>query len=222
MSEPSKRVDLGDGLWVSVVIATYNRPDLLRRLLQDLDQQTLEPSRFESIAVDDGSKEETRAKLADLVTRHSHRIERQENAGAAAARQRGVDLARGRIIVFLDDDMRVLPDFLERHLEKHVELGDPTSSVVLGRLRPDAKLADMPLFERYYARVMATQGDELALGQRPVRGHNIYTGNVSMPRELFVRAGGFDSAFRALEDEELGVRLEKAGARFGFANEAES
>ena len=222
MTSPSSHVDLGDGLWLSVVIATYDRQPLLRRLLQDLDAQTLEPSRFEVIAVDDGSKEDARAALAGLETRYAHRIERQENAGAAAARQRGVDLARGKIVVFLDDDMQVKPDFLEKHLARHLELGDATDSVVLGRLRPDAKLADMPLFERYYARVMASQGDDLAAERRPVRGHNIYTGNVSMARELFVRAGGFDPAFRALEDEELGVRLEKAGARFAFANEAES
>ena len=221
-SDARQRADLGDGLWVSVVIATYTRQELLRRLLRDLDAQTLDPSRYEAVAVDDGSREDTRRKLADVSTRYAHRIERQDNAGAAAARQRGVELARGKIIVFLDDDMHVKPDFLEKHLEKHLELGDGTSSVVLGRLRPDAKLADMPLFERYYARVMAAQGDELASGKRPVRGHNIYTGNVSMPRDLFIRAGGFDPAFRALEDEELGVRLEKAGARFAFANEAES
>lgn len=222
MTTSSQRVDLGDGLWVSVVIATYNRQDLLRRLLQDLDAQTLDPSRFEAIAVDDGSKDDTREKLAGLTTRYAHRIERQDNAGAAAARQRGVDLARGKIVVFLDDDMQVGPEFLAKHLDEHLRHGDGTNTVVLGRLRPDAKLADMPLFERYYARVMATQGDDLASGKRPVRGHNIYTGNVSMPRALFVRAGGFDPAFRALEDEELGVRLEKAGARFAFANEAES
>ncbi len=217
-----KPVDLGEGLWVSVVVATYNRHGLLRRLLEDLDSQTIDPSRYEVVAVDDGSTEDTRQKLAGLVTRYAHRIERQENAGAAAARQRGVDLARGKIVVFLDDDMHVKPEFLERHLEKHVELGDGTNSVVLGRLRPDAKLADMPLFERYYARSMATIGDDLASGKSPVRAHSIYTGNVSMPRALFLRAGGFDPAFRALEDEELGVRLEKAGARFAFANEAES
>ncbi|MBX3220761.1 MAG: glycosyltransferase [Labilithrix sp.] len=222
MTSPSSHVDLGAGLWLSVVIATYDRQELLRRLLRDLDAQTLEPSRFEVIAVDDGSKDDTRAALAGVETRYAHRIERQDNAGAAAARQRGVDLARGKIVVFLDDDMQVRPDFLAKHVARHLEIGDATDSVVLGRLRPDAKLADMPLFERYYARVMASQGDELASGARPVRGHNIYTGNVSMPRELFVRAGGFDPAFRALEDEELGVRLEKAGARFAFANEAES
>ncbi len=128
-----------------------------------------------------------------------YRIERQENAGAAAARQRGVDLASGRIIVFLDDDMQVKPDFLEQHLKLH-EAGPPGNSVVLGRLRPDAKLAEMPLFERFYARVMKQQNDELA-GGKGVRGHNIYTGNVSMPKALFARAGGFDPQFRALEDE---------------------
>jgi glycosyltransferase involved in cell wall biosynthesis/serine acetyltransferase len=205
---------------ISVVIATYNRQDLLRRLLEQLDAQTLDPSRYEVVAVDDGSKEDTRATLSNLRTRYVYRIERQENAGAAAARQRGVELASGRIIVFLDDDMQVKPDFLEQHLKRH-ESGPPGNTVVLGRLRPDAKLAEMPLFERFYARVMKAQNDELADG-KPVRGHNIYTGNVSMPKALFLRAGGFDPQFRALEDEELGVRLEKAGATFAFANEAES
>lgn len=208
----------GPGIWVSVVIATYNRQDLLRRLFAQLDEQTLDASRYEVIAVDDGSKEDTRALLADVRTRYARHVERQENAGPAVARQRGVDRAKGRLVVFLDDDMQVRPTFLERHLEQHLH----PDTVVLGRLRPDANLAEMPLFERFYARVLARQGDAFASGNEPVRGHNLYTGNVSMPRELFLRVGGFDPAFRALEDEELGIRLEKAGARFGFANEAES
>ena len=215
----SLRERLGDGLWASVVIATYNRQDLLRRLVEQLDAQSIDPGRYEVIAVDDGSERDTRQALADVKTRYALRIERQDNAGPAVARQRGVTLARGKIVVFLDDDMQVAPTFLERHLARHAAA---EGTVVLGRLRPDAKLADMPLFERFYARVMAKQGDAFARGEEPVRGHNVYTGNVSMPRELFLRAGGFDPAFRALEDEELGVRLEKEGARFAFADDAES
>lgn len=208
----------GPGLWVSVVIATYNRPELLRRLLQQLDAQTLDPSRYEVIAVDDGSKEDTREKLAGLSTRYALRMERQTNSGAAVARQRGVELAAGKIIVVVDDDMQVHPSFLEKHLEKHVT----DDTVVLGRLRPDAKLASMPLFERFYARVLAEKAEAFATGKASVRGHDVYTGNVSFPRKFFLEAGGFDAQFRALEDEELGIRLEKAGARFAFANEAES
>ena len=210
----------GSGLWVSVVIATYNRPDLLRRLLEQLDTQTIDAKHYEVIAVDDGSKEDTREKLRtpELVTRYSLRIERQENAGAAVARQRGVDLASGQDIVVVDDDMQVKADFLEKHLVQHTD----DNTVVLGRLRPDAKLADMPLFERFYARVLAQKAEAFAAGKAEVRGHDVYTGNVSFPRKLFLEAGGFDAQFRALEDEELGIRLEKAGARFAFANEAES
>jgi serine acetyltransferase/GT2 family glycosyltransferase len=208
----------GSGIWVSVVIATYNRHDLLRRLLEQLDNQTIDPSHYEAIAVDDGSKEDTRAVLAGLKTRYPLRIERQTNSGAAVARQRGVDLARGKVIVVVDDDMQVASTFLEKHLVKHTS----DTSVVLGRLRPDAKLADMPLFERFYARVIAENAEAFAAGKHPVRGHNLYTGNVSFPRKLFLDAGGFDAQFRALEDEELGIRLEKAGATFAFANEAES
>jgi serine acetyltransferase/GT2 family glycosyltransferase len=207
-----------EGLWVSVVIATYNRQDLLRRLLEQLDDQTISHARYEVIAVDDGSKEDTRAVLADVKTRYAHRIERQENSGPAVARQRGVDLARGKIVVFLDDDMQVKPTFLEAHLRQH---GDD-NKVVLGRLRPDAKIAEMPLFERFYARVLKQQGDDFASGKEQVRGHNLYTGNVSMPRALFLEVGGFDPQFRALEDEELGIRLEKGGASFAFSDDAES
>ena len=205
-------------LKASVVIATFNRQDLLRRLLEQLDDQTLDSRHYEVIAVDDGSKEDTRALLADVKVRYDLRIERQTNSGAAVARQRGVDLARGRVIVVVDDDMQVKPDFLALHLAKHTDDG----TVVLGRLRPDQKLAEMPLFERFYARVMANKAEVFAAGRAEVRGHDVYTGNVSFPRALFQKAGGFDASFRALEDEELGIRLEKAGARFVFANDAES
>jgi serine acetyltransferase/GT2 family glycosyltransferase len=203
---------------VSVVIATYERAELLRRLLAQLDDQTLAPSSYEVIAVDDGSKVDVRAALADVRTKYALRIERQDNAGASAARRRGVDLARGRIVVVVDDDMQVGRTFLEKHLDEHTD----DRTVVLGRLRPDANLADMPLFERFYARVLAAKAEDFASGKTRVRGHDLYTGNVSFPRALLVRAGGFDPQFRALEDEELGIRLEKAGARFVFANEAES
>jgi serine acetyltransferase/GT2 family glycosyltransferase len=208
----------GSGLWVSVVIATYNRPDLVRRLLEQLDDQTIDPSHYEVIAVDDGSREDMREKLAGLRTRYSLRVERQANSGAAVARQHGVELAGGRIIVVLDDDMQVKATFLQSHLAKH----DDENTVVLGRLCPDAKLAEMPLFERFYARVLAEKAEAFESGKEKVRGHDVYTGNLSFPRKLFLEAGGFDASFRALEDEELGIRLEKAGATFAFANDAES
>ncbi len=208
----------GTGVWVSVVMATYNREGLLRRLLEQLADQTIDPSRYEVIVVDDGSQNDARAILPTLPVRYSLTIERQANAGPAAARQRGIERALGAIVVVIDDDMQVKSTFLERHLARHTD----ARTVVLGRLRPDQKLSDMPLFERFFARVMAKKGDEWASGDVAVVGQNIYTGNVSFPRALFLEVGGFDVAFRALEDEELGLRFQKAGARFVFANDAET
>jgi glycosyltransferase involved in cell wall biosynthesis len=201
---------------VTVVIATYDRSALARRLLEQLDAQTLDPSRYEVIVVDDGSKTDVRRALADVRPRYALRIERQANAGPAAARQRGVELARGEIVVFLDDDMSVLPDFLERHLAYHG--GEPT--VVLGKLRPRDALESLPLFERFYARTMAREADDRASGKVRARGHDLYTGNVSMPRSLFFAAGGFDFSLRQLEDLELGIRLEEQRARFVMSTEA--
>lgn len=203
-----------DGLWVSVVIATYNRPELLRRLLLQFEEQTLPKDRFEVVAVDDGSREDMRVALADLHTSYRLHVERQANAGAARARQRGAEVARGHVLVILDDDMQVGPDYLEKHLEHHTD----DHTVVLGRFRPSASLEGMPLFERFYAKILGEVFEGHTKG--PVRGHQMYTGNVSIARELFLRAGGFDPEFKAIEDEELGIRLEKRGARFAFSNEA--
>ncbi|MBL9108402.1 MAG: glycosyltransferase [Myxococcales bacterium] len=209
---------LGDGVVASVVVANYNRPDLVKRLLGDLAAQSFSPTRFEVVVVDDGSKIDVRTVLDPKAYPFSLVVHRQENAGAAKARQRGAELAQGKVVVFLDDDMRVGQGFLEGHLAHHEKPG----TVVLGQLRPDADIASMPLFEKFFARMLSNKADELLAGRAKLRGHGVYTGNVSVDRELFLRVGGFDPAFRALEDEELGIRLEKAGATLLFSDKGES
>ncbi len=218
MLSPKAQDFLGDGLRASVVIANYNRPDLVKRLLEDLASQSIDARYFEAIVVDDGSTLDVRTVLDPAEFPFALTVHRQDNAGAAMARQKGAELARGKVVVFLDDDMRVGELFLEGHLSLH----DAASTVVLGQLRPDADIATMPLFEKFFARMLSNKADELLAGKKKLRGHGVYTGNVSMDRELFLRAGGFDPQFRALEDEELGLRLEKAGARLLFSDKGES
>lgn len=215
---PQAEAFLGDGLRASVVIANYNRPDLVRRLLEDLSSQSVAPKHFEVVVVDDGSKVDVRTVLDQAEFPFALTVHRQANAGAARARQAGAELSRGKIVVFLDDDMRVGDRFLEAHLSLH----DAKDTVVLGQLRPDADIATMPLFEKFFARMLSNKADELLAGKKKLRGHGVYTGNVSVDRSLFLRVGGFDPQFRALEDEELGLRLEKAGARLLFSDKGES
>ena len=202
---------------LSVVMAAFNRPQLLARLLRQLDAQTLPPERYEVVVVDDGSAEPIAPVAEALGVRYALRVVRQENAGAAAARHRGVLEARGGVLVITDDDMAVGPDFLERHLERH----PPGSrNVVLGWIRPDADMTGRPLFERWYAHLNDRMAEELgAGGVRPHGGH-LFTGNVSLRRADYLAVGGFDAALKRSEDKELGYRLEKAGCTFVYSREA--
>jgi glycosyltransferase involved in cell wall biosynthesis len=202
---------------LSVVIATYNRLPLISRLLGQFATQTLPAKDFEVVVVDDGSATPVREPLEALTLPFSLRVEVQANAGAAAARHRGVLAARGDVVLVTDDDMQVAPDFLERHLEQH-----PAGSrhVVLGRIRPDPGVGEMPLFERWYAYLNNRMAEELSVPGVRARGNHLYTGNVSFRRADYVSIGGFDKSLGQSEDVELGVRLEKAGCTFVFASDA--
>ena len=203
----------------SVIIATFNRGESLARMLEELAAQSVERGRFEVVVVDDGSKDPAAPFAKPFEDRVNVRVIRQANGGVAAARQRGAREARGRILCFLDDDMVLHPEYLAAHLAVH---GDRADRVVMGRLRADANIAEMPLFERFFAHMLERFADEWTSGKTKLRGDWLYTGNVSMPKELFLQVGGFDADFRRIEDAELGVRLEKAGAEFLCTNEGYS
>ncbi|WP_239576259.1 exopolysaccharide biosynthesis glycosyltransferase EpsD [Archangium primigenium] len=202
---------------LSVVVATYNRADLIQRLLAQFARQTLAPSQFEVVVVDDGSQEPVAPHLEKLSLPYTLRVQTQANAGAAAARHRGVIAAQGDIVLITDDDMQVAEDFLALHLARH-----PVGSrnVVIGGIRPDPAISDMPLFERWYAWLNNRIAASLSGPKRRAHGWQLFTGNVSFRREDYVAAGGFDKTLGQSEDIELGVRLEKAGCRFEFAAQA--
>jgi serine acetyltransferase/GT2 family glycosyltransferase len=199
---------------VSVIVATYNRPASLVKILEALALQA-EPA-FEVVVVDDGSRESAEPAVAPFMSRLRLVFHRQANGGAAAARQRGATLATGRLLVFLDDDMVLRPGFLRAHVEAHTQ----PKQVVMGRLLADQNLADMPLFERFYARMLDRMADGVRSGTTSLRGTELYTGNLSIERDFFFEVGGFDTTFGQIEDAELGIRLEAAGATFHLSEAA--
>ena len=213
-------------LRASVVIPSYNRGAALVELLEQFVGQSAGREAFEVIVVDDGSKIDPRPGLPSFDGRLQLHVERQTNGGAARARQRGAELARGELLIFLDDDMQIASTFVAAHLAAH---GGRPRAAVLGRLRALPSIERMPLFERYYARMldrMATQADESSKRAGPddkgLPGPKLYTGNMSIPKDLFFEAGGFDANFRLLEDVELGIRLERVGGRIFFSRDADA
>lgn len=107
--------------YVSVIIPTYNRKEMLSETLDSLAQQTFPFDGFEVIVVDDGSIDGVE-EIAELHVPYQLRYLRQENQGDAAARNTGAMASRAEILVSLDDDMIPEGDYLE-HLVNAVEGG---------------------------------------------------------------------------------------------------
>lgn len=104
--------------FISVIIPTYNRADMLRSTLTTLAEQSLPPNTFEVVVVDDGSSDSTQSITQDTYP-YQLRVIRQENQGSTTARNRGAAESRGDLLVFLDDDMLLEKDYLAGLSEIH-------------------------------------------------------------------------------------------------------
>src|SRR5712692_1334214 len=95
---------------ISVVVANWNRRDLLRACLASLERQTFRD--FEIIVVDNGSEDGS----ADMVAAEfpaARLIRNSENRGFCAANNQGIAAARGRFIALLNNDAEAGPRWLE-------------------------------------------------------------------------------------------------------------
>jgi GT2 family glycosyltransferase len=203
---------------ISVVIPTYNRMDLLSRVLEAIETQREAPA-YEVVVVDDGSSDGTADRLARSSFPFPVRVVSQSNRGPAAARNRGIDLATGRIIAFLGDDTIPEPDWLAMHARAHHDR--PATSAVIGYTRWHGRLRVNP-FLRYINEEGLQFGYALIEDREDVPFNFFYSSNVSVRRELLL-AERFDERFpyAAWEDTELSYRLtRRCGMRLGYCPEA--
>jgi glycosyltransferase involved in cell wall biosynthesis len=99
---------------VSVIIPTYNRAEILTRSVKSVLNQTFED--IEVIVVDDASEDHTGCVIGDLNDDRIKYVRHQENQHVSAARNTGIELAKGEYIAFLDDDDCWLPGKLEQQV----------------------------------------------------------------------------------------------------------
>lgn len=198
--------------FVSVVIPTHQRADVLRRCLAALTAQDY-PGRLEIIVVDDGSTDETPQVVGEFVRRNGVRYLRQTNRGPAAARNHGIAAAGGEIIAFTDDDCLVPQDWVRRLVQGYRT--HPEIAGVGGRLEPPAEYREHPIaqYERSEGRETYGAGDVEVIGgfDCPAGGTN----NMSYRRQVLEEVGGFDEDFpyAAGEDADLKWRICQRGAR---------
>ena len=201
---------------VTALLTTHNRAGLLPRVLDGLARQSLDATRFEVVAIDDGSTDATQEVLAGWENRLPLRIVRQNQAGLAAAKNLGVFLARSPLIVFLDDDDVADPDLLVHHLGAHLANPDPAVAVLgLTTLADDVRRS--PLM-RHVTEVGCQLFSYWWMKPGQVLDHTAFWGGrSSCKRGLLVRHGVFHPDFRfGCEDIELGWRLRQFGLRVVF------
>jgi GT2 family glycosyltransferase len=200
---------------ISVVIPTFNRLSRLRVVLEAMSYQSLDHDLYEVIVVSDGSTDGTDEYLASEASSAIVHA-RQQNSGPGAARTRGVDLARGRLVLFVDDDVVATPQLVERHLAAH---GESETTVVIGPMldAPDFRYSPWVAWEQAK---LHKQYRAMRLGVYEPTFRQFFTGNASVPTALLKRAGGFDTTFRRAEDIELSYRLDQLGANFLFDESA--
>ncbi len=188
---------------VSVIMPTYNRARLLPRAIRSVLAQTY--TDFELIVVDDASPDETPEVAASLANPRLRYLRQPTNRGVSAARNTGVEAARGEIIVFVDDDDRVDAEFLAvmvEHLHKapaDVAFGLPWRAVV----RLDATFHEQPLY-------IHRQGHDTGgvyPGTHLLRRPSGSSSGLVLRTAAFRQIGGFDETMRYAEDTDLLIRL---------------
>jgi glycosyltransferase involved in cell wall biosynthesis len=191
---------------VSVIVPTYNRAAVIGEAIENIFQQTYR--NLEVIVVDDGSTDDTQAKLESYG--RQIRWTAQPNAGPAAARNRGIGMAAGEIIAFQDSDDAWHPSKIERQVSLLERAGDDVvcclcNSVVEFDDRVVCSFANAPVNPPLEEGVWLNVTEVLA--SRAI----LFNQAAAVRREVLIRIGGFDESFRLMEDVELALRLSLEG-----------
>ena len=188
---------------LSVVVPAHNAPHQLELTLPALLANDLPRDEWELIVVDDASQDDTplvAARYADTVVR----LRGMPN-GPGYARNRGAEVSRGDILVFVDADVRLYPDAL-RHIVNAMD-SDPEVSAIFGSY--DASPADPGLVSQYRNLLhhyvhQSNAGD----------AETFWAGLGAIRRDVFIGVGMFDEWHYSrpqIEDIELGRRMRMAG-----------
>lgn len=192
---------------ISLIIPTYNRPDVLTRTLAAAGNQTLTAEQYEIIVVDDGSAES----ICTVVTATglpNARCVRQANQGATIARNTGAQAALGDLLVFLDDDICLQPQAL---IELATSVEQWPDCLVMGRL------IWPPTMERsIYAQALGQSDSAERLEESDLPYVRCQTGLLAVRRETFFILGMFQDptgGWPNWDDVDFGYRAQQMGVR---------
>ncbi len=186
----------------TIQLCTYNRAELLARVLEACFDQTVGDDAYEIVLVDDGSTDATPHTIETARRRAtcSFTVVTQPNGGLARARNAGIASSRGERIIFIDDDVLPLPNFVAEHLAAAAR---HPGAIVRGGAIEVESCDDLP---------------PPIWSIKNYSGNYFWTTNVSVPLATIRDIGAFDESFAEYgwEDIDVGLRLREAGVRAVF------
>jgi GT2 family glycosyltransferase len=194
---------------LTVIIATYNRPDELARLLASLDGQLR--SGDELIIAENGTSQPVKVPLNAPPLKHLH----EPRGGKCRSQNRAIAESHGEVVVLLDDDLTVSARYLDavgRFFNEHPEFA-AMAGRILPAEDPQAKVGanwiylDLPIFDH---------------GDHVVEVAGVLGANMAFRRSALEAVGLFDErlgpgAAGHEEETEMSQRLRGKGLRIGYA-----
>ncbi len=193
---------------ISVIIPVLDDPAGVRDTVESLLAQTHPPEPWEIVVVDNGSSDDTLAVARGYERHHPGRVRVvcEHRTGSYAARNRGIEVASGEILCFIDADMRAPPSFLAelaRFLDRH-----PGVDYVAYGVRVEAEVNTVAAtYERLYAFQMRRYFE---------RQHYSGAACLTVRRRLVEQVGAFDARLESGGDREFGQRVHAAGMEQAF------
>jgi len=189
----------------SIIIPYHNSMDTTGRLLGSIQKSKQAPS-YEVIVVDDGSKEKFKSRKSKVESRKQETLRvvtLHKNMGPAVARNRGVNVARGKFVVFADSDVEFFSDTLANLAKIYKE--DPDVVAVTGVWVKEQRS------KAFFPNYKALRDWSYWINERDKSGYYFLfsTRIASIKKTVFTRLGGFDESYPAplVEDIELTYRI---------------
>ena len=183
----------------TVILPTYNRLPVLKSCLSALSNQTTED--FEILLVDDCSSDGTKEYIKSSNLPNLKYIRLEEHRGPYHARNLAIREAKGEIIIFIDSDVIVFPDFIEDHIKIHKKREDV---VVQGMVKHVKSPGDVNTNGFYIPNALCLR--------------TFITQNASVRRKYLIAAGGFDrfGPEMGYKDIDMGLKLMDLGLKWSY------
>ena len=180
---------------LSLVIATYNRAEQLMVTLGSVAMQSAAPEVWECIVVDNNSSDNTRERVKEFASRHSLlniRYIFESNQGLSYARNAGIAASRGDIVVFIDDDERIVEEFVSAYIDLFDQ--HPDAMAAGGKIIAEYPTGRPRWMSHYTEQPIANPMDFGESVRLFPAGRIPGGGNMAMRSRLFANVGVFNTS----------------------------